>query len=139
VYVRKKLRDRRAAPHHPGLQPTLRQGAEQVKQDSVVPIPGVQQGLEQALVVCCRHHNLRSLPSTFQECLKPLLDARRLPREAIEDLETNLTMIQSVLWIARNDAGHPTAMQLQREQVYVYLQLFVPFARQVMKLRNALS
>src|SRR5229473_895787 len=52
VYVRKKLRDGRAAPHHPGLQSTLRQGAEQVKQDNVVPIPGVQQGLEQALVVC---------------------------------------------------------------------------------------
>jgi hypothetical protein len=52
VYVRKKLRDGRATPHHPGLQPTIRQGAEQVKEDSVVPIPGVQQGLEQALVMC---------------------------------------------------------------------------------------
>jgi hypothetical protein len=81
---------------------------------------------------------IRQKITKFQECLKPLLDARRLPREAVEDLETNFNMIQSVLRIARNEAGHPAATQLQREQVYVYLQLFVPFARQVMRLRNAL-
>jgi hypothetical protein len=81
---------------------------------------------------------IRQKITRFQECLKPLLDARRLPREAVEDLETNFNMIQSVLRIARNEAGHPTSTQLQREQVYVYLQLFVPFARQVMRLRNAL-
>jgi hypothetical protein len=52
VDVREQLRDGRAASHHPGLQTALRQGAEQVEQDGVVPIPGVQQGLEQALVVC---------------------------------------------------------------------------------------
>jgi len=81
---------------------------------------------------------IRQKITKFQECLKPLLEARRLPREAVEDLETNFNMIQSVLRIARNEAGHPTSTQLQREQVYVYLQLFVPFARQVMRLRNAL-
>ena len=81
---------------------------------------------------------IRQKITKFQDCLKPLLDARRLPREAVEDLETNFNMIQSVLRIARNDAGHPTSTQLEREQVYVYLQLFVPFARQVMRLRNAL-
>jgi len=80
---------------------------------------------------------IRQKITKFQECLKPLLDAKKLPREAVEDLETNFNMIQSVLRIARNEAGHPTAMQLQREQVYVYLQLFVPFARQTMRLRNA--
>ena len=81
---------------------------------------------------------IRRKITKFQECLKPLIDAKKLPREAIEDVDTNFTMIQSVLRIARNDAGHPTAMQLQREQVYVYLQLFVPFARQIMRLRTAL-
>jgi hypothetical protein len=48
-------------------------------------------------------------------------------------------MIQSVLRIARNDAGHPTSANPQREQVYVYMQLFVPFARQLMRLRKALA
>jgi hypothetical protein len=48
-------------------------------------------------------------------------------------------MIQSVLRIARNEAGHPTAATPQREQVYVYLQIFVPFARQLMRLRMVLA
>lgn len=63
---------------------------------------------------------------------------KTLPKEATEDLETNFLMIQSVLRIARNDAGHPTASKLQREQAYVNLQLFIPFARQLMRLRLAL-
>jgi hypothetical protein len=58
---------------------------------------------------------IRQKITKFQECLKPLLNAKRLPREAVEDLETNFNMIQSVLRIARNDAGHPTSAQLQRE------------------------
>jgi hypothetical protein len=64
---------------------------------------------------------------------------KTLPQEAVEDLDTNFAMIQSVLRIARNEAGHPTVTKLQREQVYVYLQLFVPFARQLMRLRAALA
>lgn len=62
-----------------------------------------------------------------------------LPRDAIEDLGTNFLAIQSVLRIARNDAGHPSPAHPEREQVYVYLQLFVPFARQLMRLRAALA
>ena len=55
-------------------------------------------------------------------------------------LDTNLTYIQNMLRIARNDAGHPSGVSPPtREQVYVYLQMFVPFARQIMKLRTALA
>jgi hypothetical protein len=68
---------------------------------------------------------------------KPLIPT--LPKDVTQDLETNLDMIQSVLRLARNDAGHPTAAAPEREQVYVYLQLFVPFARQLMRLRNTLK
>ena len=32
------------------LQPALREGAEQVDQDGVIPVPGIQQSFEQALV-----------------------------------------------------------------------------------------
>ena len=63
----------------------------------------------------------------FQDSLKPLLSA--LPKSAVEDFDTNFAMIQSVLRMARNDAGHPASANPQREQVYVYMQLFVPFAR----------
>lgn len=75
--------------------------------------------------------------SKFQACILPL--AKQLPKEATEDLETNFLAIQSVLRIARNDAGHPTGSTPSRENVYIYLQLFVPFARQLMRLRQALS
>jgi hypothetical protein len=57
----------------------------------------------------------------------------QFPKDAVEDLETNLDAIQSVSRIARNDAGHPTAAVPSREQVYVLLLLFVPFGRQVRK------
>ena len=73
----------------------------------------------------------------FLGVLKPLIPA--LPRDATEDLDTNFLMVQSVLRIARNQAGHPTAETPQREQVYVNLQLFAPFARQLMRLRDALK
>jgi hypothetical protein len=80
---------------------------------------------------------VRQKVTKFQDSLRPLLPG--LPQNATEDFDTNFAMIQSVLRIARNDAGHPTSANPQREQVYVYMQLFVPFARQLMRLRNALK
>ena len=74
----------------------------------------------------------------FQELLKPIIGT--LSREFTEDLDTNLNAIQSVIRIARNDAGHPSgAKPPSREQVYVSLQLFVPFARQLMRLRHEMA
>jgi len=84
-----------------------------------------------------QQHLIRQKITRFHDCLKPLIPV--LPREATEDLEANVLAIQSVLRIARNDAGHPTGAAPQREQVYVYLQLFIPFARQLMRLRQALG
>src|SRR5260221_3337718 len=75
----------------------------------------------------------------FQKSLQPLLSAKTLPRDAVEDVETTFAQIQSVLRITRNEAGHAKTAKIQREQVYVNLQLFVPFARQLMKLRTALK
>lgn len=63
----------------------------------------------------------------------------QLPQAASEGLEANFDAIQSIIRIARNDAGHPTAKLPDREQVYVYLQLFIPFARQVKLLRDSLK
>lgn len=74
----------------------------------------------------------------FASILKPLIPS--LPRPATEDLETNFMPIQSVLRISRNNAGHPTGLAAPgREMVFVYLQLFIPFARQLMRLRHALT
>jgi hypothetical protein len=86
-----------------------------------------------------REKFIRSKITKFHTALNPLLPTLQ-PRKDFEDLDTNLTLIQSVLRITRNDAGHPTAVPTPtREQVYVYLQMFIPFARQVMKLRSVLS
>jgi hypothetical protein len=60
-----------------------------------------------------------------------------LPRAALEGLQDNLLTVQNVLRIARNRAGHPNADRPLREQVYVYLQLFAPFAGQCRQLRLA--
>jgi hypothetical protein len=82
---------------------------------------------------------IRTRITKFQTALKPI-QSQLVPRADFEDVETNLSLIQSVLRIARNEAGHPSAQPAPgREQVYVYLQLFVPFARQLMKLRTALA
>jgi hypothetical protein len=64
----------------------------------------------------------------------------KLLDQAGEDLETHLTAIQSVLRVARNEAGHAMAStQPSREQVYVYLQLFIPYAGQIGRLRTLLT
>ena len=82
---------------------------------------------------------VRSKITKFQAALKPLVPTLQ-PKKLFEDLDTNLLSIQSVLRIARNDAGHPsTAAPPEREQVYVFLQLFVPYARQLMNLRSVLA
>ena len=84
-----------------------------------------------------KHFFIRKKIDAFHTALKPLIPA--LPHDATEDFETNLSMIQSVLRIARNDAGHPSSANPSREQVYVFLQLFAPFARQLKRLRSALK
>ncbi len=65
---------------------------------------------------------------------------KELLREVGEDLRTNLDAVQSVLRIARNEAGHAKAATAPtREQVYIYLQLFIPFAAQLYRFRTALN
>jgi hypothetical protein len=62
------------------------------------------------------------------------------PRKQFENLDANLSAIQAVFRVARNDAGHPTgAAAPDRDQVYVFLHLFPAFAEQVQHLRRALA
>jgi hypothetical protein len=74
----------------------------------------------------------------FQNRLNPHIP--NLPKRTTEALDANFQPIQHVLRIARNKAGHPTGTPVPaREQVYVNLQLFIPFALQLMWLRTDLK
>lgn len=70
-------------------------------------------------------------------------ELKKIPRaidtKAFEDIDVNLLAIQSILRIARNQAGHPSSARPTRESVYVNLQIFVPFALQMVRLRSAIS
>ena len=82
---------------------------------------------------------IHSKITKFQAALKPILP-NFMPKKDFEDIDSNFTLIQSVLRIARNNAGHPTGTAVpEREQVYVFLQLFIPFAAQLARLREALK
>jgi hypothetical protein len=76
--------------------------------------------------------------SRFREAMRPIQDL--LPRPATEELDHNLDTIQSVIRFVRNGSGKPSgALPPSREQVYLYLQLFLPFAKQAMRLRRELN
>lgn len=81
---------------------------------------------------------IRAKIQRFQAALAP--HRKTLPHELTEDLDVNLSMIQSVLRLARNDAGHPSGSPAPtRQQVFVNMQLFGPFSRQLAGLRKALA
>jgi hypothetical protein len=85
-----------------------------------------------------KERTIRQKILKFQNGLKSL--PTELLEQAGEDIETHLNAIQSVLRVARNEAGHvTTAKPPSREQVYVFLQLFIPFAKQLAQLRVALG
>ena len=64
----------------------------------------------------------------------------RLSYKSTEDFYQNFLAIQSVIRIARNEAGHPIgSIAPSRELLYVNLQLFIPFARQLMRLRKSIE
>jgi hypothetical protein len=82
--------------------------------------------------------NIRTKMSKFQEAMKPALSF--LSKSVTEELENNFNIIQSVLGVARDESGRPPGANApSRDQMYVYLQLFIPFAKQLMRLRRELS
>jgi hypothetical protein len=62
-----------------------------------------------------------------------------LPGDVKEDLDTQFAGIQSVIRGFRNDAGHPTGKIIDREQAYVLLSLFVPYAKKMYQLIDHFS
>ena len=82
--------------------------------------------------------HIRAKMAKFQEAIKPTLSF--LSKSVTEDLENNFTIIRSVLCIGRDESGRPSGGNPpSRDQVYVYLQLFIPFAKQLMRLRHELK
>jgi hypothetical protein len=53
--VGEQLSDGWAVFHRSDFQATRWQGAEQIEQDGVVPVPGVEKSLKKALIWCVRH------------------------------------------------------------------------------------
>ena len=51
-----------------------------------------------------------------------------------EDLDTRFLGIISLIRTFRNEAGHPTGKIIDREQAYVNLQLFIPYAEKLYQL-----
>jgi hypothetical protein len=67
---------------------------------------------------------------------KNILDQqhRNLPPEVKEDLDTNFAGILSIIRTFRNQSGHPTGRIIDREQAYVLLNLFIPYAKKMYQL-----
>jgi len=82
--------------------------------------------------------NIVAKISQFNTAIKPILDL--LPKSATDEFDHNLTTIQSVMRTARNESEQPSgALPPSRDQVYLYLQFFISFAEQAMRLRQALN
>lgn len=82
--------------------------------------------------------SIRAKIMRFGEAIKPILTA--LPVSATCELGDALNMMQTIIRTARNNSSDPSgAHPPSRDQVYVYLQLFIPFAEQLMRLRRELA
>jgi hypothetical protein len=69
---------------------------------------------------------------------KNILDQNQktLPQDVKEDLDTRFAGILSIIRTFRNDGGHPTGKIIDREQAYINLQLFIPYAKKMYQLRD---
>ncbi len=59
-----------------------------------------------------------------------------LPPVVAEDLDLNVSGIQSIIRNYRNEAGHPTGKIIEREQAYVLLNLFIPYCKKMYQLKE---
>ncbi len=82
--------------------------------------------------------NIETKITQFKDAIKPMRTL--LPRPATEELDYNLDFLQSVIRNGRKGSGQQCgARPLSRDQVHLSLQVFIPFAKQVMRLRQALN
>jgi hypothetical protein len=81
-----------------------------------------------------KERNILPKVNKFRAILDKHLAA--VPGDLKEDLDTNFTGIQSLIRTFRNDAGHPTGKIVEREQAFVLLSLFIPYAKKMYQLRD---
>jgi hypothetical protein len=82
--------------------------------------------------------SIRAKILRFQEAIKPILTF--LPETATVQLGNALNTMQSIIRTARNESGQPSGVDPpSRDQVYAYLQLFIPLAEQLARLRRELT
>jgi len=77
----------------------------------------------------------RSILPKFNK-FRTILDKQlaSLPAEVREDLDTQFAGILSVIRTFRNESGHPTGKIIDREQAFVLLNLFIPYAKKMYQL-----
>lgn len=75
--------------------------------------------------------------NSFQTALESMPDP--LPSRLTEDLETTLGGVHSIIRNHRNDSGHPTGIIMKREQCFVLLQVFIPYAKKLHELDKFFS
>lgn len=71
----------------------------------------------------------------FQNVLRG--EAKNFPDDVMESFDTYFTAIADLIRTFRNEAGHPTGKVPDREQVYVLINLFVPYCKKVATLSKA--
>ena len=70
----------------------------------------------------------------FKNKLEPKI--KTLPPEVREDLDTCFSGILSVIRNYRNQSGHPTGKIINREQMYVLLNLFISYCKKMYQLMD---
>jgi len=81
---------------------------------------------------------IRSKISRFKDAIRPMLTL--LSKSTGDELDNALHTLQSFIRAVRTESDQPSgADPPSRDQVYVYLQLFIPFAEQLMRLRRELA
>lgn len=62
--------------------------------------------------------------------------AKALPPEIKEDLDTHFLGILSIIRNFRNQSGHPSGKIIDRDQAYILLQLFPPYCKKMYQLMD---
>jgi hypothetical protein len=90
------------------------------------------------------HGNLFQIVQQERTLLQKILKYRNvlanmgksIPADIREDLNIRFDAIQSLIRVARNETGHPSGKQMQREEIYILLQMFIPYARKLRQLES---
>lgn len=84
-----------------------------------------------------QQHTILQKVNKFKNILEQQLG--NLPSEIKEDIDTNFAGILSIIRNFRNQSGHPTGQIIDREQVYILLQLFVHYCKKMYQLMDYYS